>query len=33
MGRYDEAIYRILSDLATPNEVAKKLGITLPTNP
>jgi predicted transcriptional regulator len=31
MGQYDAAIYRILSDPVTPNEVAKKLGITQKT--
>ena len=31
MGKYDEAVYRILSDPVTPNEVAKKLGITQKT--
>ena len=31
MGRYDEAIYHILSDPITPNEVAKKLRITQKT--
>ena len=31
MGRYDEAIYRVLSDPVTPNEVAKKLGVTQKT--
>ena len=28
MGKYDEAVYRILSNPVTPNEVAKKLGVT-----
>ena len=31
MGRYNEAVYRILSDPVTPNEVAKKLGVTQKT--
>jgi len=31
MGKYDEAVYRILSDPVTPNEVAKKLGVTQKT--
>ena len=31
MGKYDEAVYRILSDPVTPNEVAKKIGITQKT--
>jgi predicted transcriptional regulator len=31
LGRYDEAVYRILSDPVTPNEVAKKLGVTQKT--
>ena len=31
MGRYDEAIYHILSDPVTPNEVAKMLGVTQKT--
>ncbi len=31
MGRYDDAVYHILSDPFTPNEVAKKLGATQKT--
>ena len=31
MGKYDETVYQILSDPVTPNEVAKKLGITQKT--
>jgi len=31
MGKYDEAVYGILSEPMTPNEVAKKLGITQKT--
>ena len=31
MGRYDEAVYLILSDPVTRNEVAKKFGVTQKT--
>ena len=31
MGKYDKAIYAILSNPVTPNEIAKKLGITQKT--
>ena len=31
MGKYDEVVYRILSAPVTPNEVAKKLGVTQKT--
>ena len=31
MGKYDEEVYAALSDPVTPNEVAKKLGITQKT--
>jgi predicted transcriptional regulator len=31
MGKYDEAVYSILFDPVTPNEVAKKLGVTQKT--
>jgi len=31
MGKHDEAVYRVLSDPVTPNEVAKKLGVTQKT--
>jgi Mn-dependent DtxR family transcriptional regulator len=27
MGKYDEIVYRILSDPVTPNEIAKKLEV------
>lgn len=28
LGKYDDVVYRILSDPVTPNEIARKLGIT-----
>lgn len=31
MGKYDEVIYRILSEPVTPNEIAMKLGVTQKT--
>lgn len=31
MGRYEEVVYRILSDPVTPNEIAKKVGVTQKT--
>jgi predicted transcriptional regulator len=31
MGKYDEAVYCILSEPVTPNEVAKKIGVTQKT--
>lgn len=31
MGKYDESVYRILSDPVTPNEIAKKLKVTQKT--
>jgi len=31
MGKYDAVVYLILSDPVTPNEVAKKLGVTQKT--
>lgn len=31
MGKYDDVVCKVLSDPVTPNEVAKKLGITQKT--
>ena len=31
IGKYEEAVYRVLSNSATPNEAARKLGITQKT--
>jgi len=31
MSKYDEAVYHILSEPVTPNEIAKRLGITQKT--